>query len=147
MDISRPWPLRTVRVARAGARPSASSAPSAVVQALREHRARQLQERLRAGAAWREHGLSFTTSVGTPLDARSVVRHFHRPLAKAGLPRTPFHVLRHTAASLLLAQGLDLRVVQQVLGHSQIALTANLSAHVMPVLLEEAAERMDKLLR
>jgi integrase len=121
--------------------------PTVVVQALREHRARQLAERLQAGAAWQEHGLVFTTSIGTPLDARNVVRHFHRLLAKAGLPRMPFHVLRHTAASLLLAQGLDLRVVQQVLGHSQIALTANLYAHVMPVLLREAAERMDALLR
>jgi integrase len=81
------------------------------------------------------------------LDARNVVRHFHALLARAGLPRMPFHNLRHTAASLLLAQGLDIRVVQQVLGHSQIALTANLYAHVMPILLKDAAERMDAVLR
>jgi integrase len=123
--------------------------PAAACEALRACQRRQLEERLRLGAAWRgwEHNLVFTTVIGTPLDARSVLRHFHAKLARAGLPRMPFHALRHTAASLLLAQGLDIRAARQVLGHSQIGLTANLYAHVMPVLLEDAAERMDALLR
>jgi integrase len=64
----------------------------------------------------------------------------------AGLPRRPFHKLRHTAASLLLAHEVDIRVVQQVLGHSQISLTANLYAHVLPALLQDAAARMDAVL-
>lgn len=124
-------------------------APSFVLESLKSHRKRQLEERLKLGRAWVgfERDLVFTTTVGTPLYARNLVRHFHRLLDKAGLPRMPFHNLRHTAASLLLAQGLDLRVIQQVLGHSQIALTANLYAHVHPVLLKEAAEKMDRLLR
>ncbi len=73
------------------------------------------------------------------LAARNVVRHYHALLARAGLARRPFHHLRHTAAGWLLAEGADLRVVQQVLGHSQLALTANLYVHVMPTLLREAA--------
>lgn len=121
--------------------------PDVVRDALREHRIRQLQERLLAGQTWQEHGLVFTTTIGTPLDARNVVRHFHGLLETAGLPRMRFHDLRHTAASLLLAQGLELRVVQEVLGHSQISLTANLYAHVMPVLMKEAAAKMDAVLR
>lgn len=122
--------------------------PAVALKALREHRARQLEERLRAGLIWDgSMDLVFTTTRGTPLDARNVVRHFHGLLARAGLPRMPFHNLRHTAAILLLAQGLDIRVVQQVLGHSQIALTANLYTQVMPVLLEDAAKRMDAILR
>ncbi|HZU05719.1 MAG TPA: site-specific integrase [Chloroflexota bacterium] len=116
--------------------------PPPVVEVLRRHRARQLEERLQAGAAWQDSGLVFTSTIGTPLEPRNVVRHFHGLLAKAGLPRRSFHQLRHTAASLLLAQGVDIRVVQQVLGHSQIALTANLYAHVLPVLLREAAQKM-----
>lgn len=108
--------------------------PAVAIEALRAHKLRQLEERLAAGPAWQDSGLVFTTAIGTPLDARNVVRHFHRLLAKAGLPRMPFHNLRHTAASLLLAQGLDIRVVQHVLGHSQISLTANLyaSRHTNP---------------
>jgi integrase len=111
-----------------------------VLDALREHQLRQSAERLAAGAAWQEHGLVFATRIGTPLDARNVVRHYHALLAKAGLPRLRFHDLRHTAASLLLAQGLELRVVQQVLGHSQISLTANLYTHVMPPTMSASAE-------
>lgn len=121
--------------------------PAVAIEALRAHKVRQLEERLAAGPAWRDSGLVFTTAIGTPLDARNVVRQFHGLLARAGLPRMPFHTLRHTAASLLLAQGLDIRVVQQVLGHSQIGLTANLYAHVAPTLLKDAAERMDAILR
>jgi integrase len=121
--------------------------PAVAIEALRAHKRRQLEARLAAGPAWQDSGLVFTTAIGTPLDARNVVRHFHALLARAGLPRMPFHTLRHTAASLLLAQGLDIRVVQQVLGHSQIALTANLYAHVAPTLLKDAAARMDAMLR
>jgi integrase len=121
--------------------------PGVVLDALREHQLRQSAERLAAGAAWQEHGLVFATRIGTPLDARNVVRQYHALLAKAGLPRLRFHDLRHTAASLLLAQGLELRVIQHVLGHSQISLTANLYTHVMPVLLKEAAAKMDAVLR
>lgn len=122
--------------------------PTVVAEALRAHKVRQLEERLAMGAAWRgwEHDLVFTTTIGTPLDARNVLRHFHALLERAGLPRMPFHTLRHTAATLLLAQGVDLRTVQQVLGHSQISLTANLYTHVLPILLRDAAQRMDSAL-
>lgn len=107
--------------------------PRPVVEALRRHRLRQLEERLRAGEAWRDSGLVFTSTIGMPLEPRNLIREYHALLDRAGLPRRPFHHLRHTAA-LLLAQGSDIRVVQQVLGHSQIALTADLYApcHVRP---------------
>ena len=114
-------------------------------EALRAQRLRQKEERLRAGPAWAETGLVFTTTIGTPLDTRNLVRHFHATLQRAGLPRKRFHDLRHTAASLLLAMGTDLRVVQEVLGHSQITLTADTYAHVLPVLLETALGKMEAL--
>jgi integrase len=124
--------------------------PRAVAEALRAHRARQAAERLRAGALWQPPAwgadLVFTTQTGGALDARNVVRWYHRLLARAGLPRRPFHHLRHTAASLLLAEGCDLRTVQHVLGHSQVSLTADLYTHVMPTLLRDAAARLDAAL-
>jgi integrase len=68
-------------------------------------------------------------------------------LRRAGIPYVRFHTLRHTAASWLLAMGCDIRMVQAVLGHSQISLTANLYTHVVPALLKEAAERMESFYR
>lgn len=67
-------------------------------------------------------------------------------LKKAGLPDIRFHDLRHTAASLLLVQGVQPRVVMETLGHSQISLTMNTYSHVMPVLQREAAEKMGAIL-
>src|SRR5262249_21668358 len=95
--------------------------------------------------AWTDSGMVFTTGVGTPLDPRNVTTYFHRLLDKAELPSIRFHDLRHTCASLLLAQGVPLRVVMETLGHSQISLTADTYTHVMPVLQREAADRMEAL--
>jgi integrase len=122
--------------------------PAMVREALRQHRVRQLEERLAAGPLWEDSGLVFTTAHGAPLDARNVIRLYQeRILPAAGLPRRPFHVLRHSAATFLLASGCDLRTVQQVLGHAQVSLTANLYAHVMPALLRDAADKLDAVLR
>lgn len=120
--------------------------PPSVAQALRDHRRRQLAERLAAGSRWRDSGLVFTTSTGTPLDATNVVRGFRRVLERAALPRMRYHDLRHACASLLLAQGVELRTIMEILGHSQISTTANLYAHVLPVLQRQAAERMEAVL-
>jgi integrase len=82
-----------------------------------------LQERLLAGARWREHNPVFPSTVGTPLAPSNVTHRIRAQLVRAGLPRWRFQDLRHTAASLLLAQGVHPRVVMEVLvmevlGHS-----------------------------
>jgi len=120
--------------------------PAAVAAALREHRSRQVQERLLAGSEWRDHGLVFTTRLGEPLDGTAVTKDFQRCLAAAGLQKMRFHELRHSAASLMLAQGLPLRTVMEVLGHSTITLTANTYSHLLPSLMEEAADAIDRAL-
>ena len=71
---------------------------------------------------------------------------FKKLLSRAGLPSVRLHDLRHTAASLLLAQGAPARVVMEILGHSQIALTMNTYSHVAPEVSREAAERMARML-
>jgi integrase len=116
------------------------------VTALRQHRARQLQERLLVGTQWQENGLVFPSTIGTPLEPRNVHRLFQKAIARAGLPKTRFHDLRHTCATLLLVQGVPARVVMETLGHSQISLTMNTYSHVLPELQREAAEQMDALL-
>ena len=120
--------------------------PAPLVTALRVHRVRQLQERLAAGAQWREQSFVFASRVGTALEPRNLHRAFKRMLKRAGLPDIRFHDLRHSAASLMLAQGVPLRVVMEVLGHSSISLTANTYSHVMPSLVEDATAKVANLL-
>jgi len=86
----------------------------------------------------------FSTRSGTPLEARNVVRAFKTILNKAGLPATTrFHDLRHSAATLLIAQGVHPRTVMEILGHSQIATTMKTYGHVLPETMKDAADRMD----
>lgn len=120
--------------------------PQSVVKALGEHERRQVAERLMAGANWEEHGLVFPTAVGTPLEARSLLRDFRQLIRTGRLPPIRFHDLRHSCATMLLVQGVPARVVMEILGHSDISLTMNTYSHVIPGLRKDAAARMDNLL-
>lgn len=120
--------------------------PETVVKALRCHRVRQLEERLAAGADWRDKGLVFTTGIGTPLDSRNVLGAFKKLLTGAKLRAQRFHDLRHGAATLLLAQGVSARAIMDFLGHSQIGITYNLYSHMIPELRRDAARKMDTIL-
>jgi len=122
------------------------SLPEIAAKALRAHKVRQLEMRLAAGPLWQDFGLVFTTGKATPVEPRNLYRDFRRILKRAGLPAIRFHDLRHSAASLMLAQGIPLRSIQEILGHSSIALTANLYSHVGEQLKREAADAIDALL-
>lgn len=120
--------------------------PGVVTDALRAHKVRQLEDRLVAGSEWQEHGFVFTSRTGTPLEGRNVSRVLATLLKEASLPSIRFHDLRHTAATLLLAMGVDPRTIMETLGHSQISLTLNTYSHVLPAMQREAAKRMDRAL-
>jgi integrase len=120
--------------------------PNSLVQKLKEHRTRQLEEKLIAGPKWQDNGLVFASCVGTPIDPRHVKRRLDPLLKKAGISHYRVHDLRHFYASLLLAQDVQLKVVSELLGHSQISITADLYAHVLPSLRKEAADLMDSVL-
>jgi integrase len=117
--------------------------PASLVAALRSHRARQLEERLVAGDQWLDANLVFSTRLGGPLIGTQVTKHLQHLAHTANIPALRFHDLRHTCATLLLAQQVPARVVMELLGHSQISLTMNLYSHVIPALRKEAAERME----
>jgi len=119
------------------------SLPLALVDTLRQHRVRQNEERLRFGPIWagERWTLVFCDERGLPLDGTAVTRAFQRKLADLGLPAQRFHDLRHAAATFLIAQGVALRVVMEILGHSTIATTADTYGHVMPELQRDATER------
>jgi len=106
----------------------------------------QENERCLAGSKWQETGFVFTTSIGTPIDARSVIRRFHAVLKASALPRIRFHDLRHSAATLLLAQGVSPKYISDLLGHSQVSFTLQTYAPVLPHVQREAAEKMDEIL-
>lgn len=120
--------------------------PDFAVESLRRHRAAQGKERLIAGSSWTDLGLVFATPIGTPLDYSNLRREFRLLLTKAGLPPMRIHDLRHTCATLLLAQGVNPRVVMETLGHSQIGLTLGTYSHVLPEVHRDAATRMNTIL-
>lgn len=120
--------------------------PLALADLLRAHRSAQLQERLAAGSLWQDSNCVFTNSIGGPIDPKADWQAFKALLRRAGLPDARLHDLRHTAASLLLLQGVPARVVMEILGHSQIALTMNTYSHVAPELQEDAISRMNAAL-
>jgi integrase len=119
---------------------------TATVEKLREHYQRQQWERLAAGDRWVENDLIFPTTIGTPSDWRNLVRNFKDLLRASNLPDKRFHDMRHTAATLMLQQGIHPKVVQERLGHSQISMTLDTYSHVLPHMQEEAAEKIDELI-
>ncbi len=120
--------------------------PKRMVSALLEHESTQRRERARRGAGWIETGFIFTTSKGTPIDPRNFYRDFRAICDEAGLGRWHPHELRHSAASLMLAQGVKLHVVSQVLGHSSIRMTSDVYGHLLDPDRREAATAMGALL-
>jgi integrase len=105
------------------------------------------EERANIGPEWQEHGLVFPSEVGTPISPRNLQRHFKLLLVAAKLPATiRIHDLRHSCATLLIAQGVHPRVVMEILGHSQISVTMNTYAHVLPETQREAAAKLEVLL-
>jgi integrase len=135
--------------------PDTVAIPDVMLRALKQHRQRQIEERLHAGNQWkgpeptqdgRPAGIVFTSEVGTVLEPRNVFRWFEGVRERAGLDDKTFHQLRHDCASLLLAQGVPIYAVSQILRHSSPAITARFYAHLTPELQRDAATRMDQLL-
>lgn len=116
------------------------------LEKLRNQQDLQFEELRSAGESWVENDLIFPSTSGTPMDPSNLYHGFKALLKTAGLPDIRFHDLRHTAATLMLQQGVHPKVVQERLGHSDITLTLNTYSHVLPAMQEEAAEKLDELL-
>jgi len=115
---------------------------------LKQHRAKQAEERLRLGAAWEDNNLVFANEAGRPIEATNLVqRSFRRILARADLPLIRFHDLRHTYATLALGRGVHPKVVSDALGHADISTTLNLYSHVTAAMHQQAADALDAVLR
>ena len=116
------------------------------VAALRDHRAAQQTERVAAGESYHDSGYVFTRPNGDPMAPDWLSRYFRQLSDTAGLPPIRLHDLRHGAASLALAAGADLKVVQDMLGHSSIVLSADTYISVLPDVARETAEAIATLI-
>lgn len=110
------------------------------VRALVEHRKRQNAARLLVGPGWQDHGLVFTRADGRPLDPENVSRDFRRRIAQWKMRPIRLHDLRHTWATLALKAGVNVKVVQERLGHSSPVITMKLYQHVTPGMGRDAAD-------
>jgi integrase len=118
------------------------------VQALKRHREAQLEESVPLEGLWQDHGLIFTTQVGTPVNRHNFYSRNFKPLLKrAGLPHTVrFHDLRHTCATLLLSKNVNPKVVSEMLGHANVTVTLDTYSHVLPHMQDGAVDAMDSSL-
>jgi integrase len=116
-------------------------------EALRRQRLRQAELRLATGPSWQDTGYVFTTRTGRPYHASNVYHQFQWLLVKAGLPRMRVHDLRHGTATMLLAKGVELAVIKEILGHASITITADLYAHVVDRLKDDAAAKLGTVRR
>lgn len=119
--------------------------PAPTVAALRAHRKRQAERHL-AASQWAEIGLVFSTGAGKPINPRHVLRSFDAIVKRAGLTRISIHDLRHTHATLLLRDGVPVKVVQERLGHAQASITLDTYAHVIGDMQEKAVDAIDEAL-
>ena len=119
--------------------------PTFVSDVLKQHHTRQVEGHLKVGTKWHEHDLVFCNIYGGYLDPAHVRQRFDKLLKDAGLPDVRFHDLRHSAATILLSMGVPAKVVQEILGHSQISMTMDIYSHVLPDMQQDAMAKMNNL--
>ncbi|HYI58506.1 MAG TPA: tyrosine-type recombinase/integrase [Microlunatus sp.] len=118
-----------------------------LVDDLKVHRRRQAEQRLLLGAGWRDNDLVFPNHIGDPQAPETVSRVFRELVDKAGLPPIRLHDLRHGWATLALEAGIHPKVVQERLGHANIAITLGTYSHVAPTMHESAAATVAGMIR
>jgi integrase len=117
---------------------------NSAVEALKRHSERQAQEMVKMDTLYEDQGLVLASEVGTPLNRQNVTQRSFKPLLlRAGLPKIRFHDLRHTCATLLLGKGVHPKFVQELLGHSTIAITLDTYSHILPGMGDQTVNAMD----
>ncbi|WP_431897218.1 tyrosine-type recombinase/integrase [Nonomuraea sp. bgisy101] len=119
--------------------------PPALLEQLKAHKKIQAAERLKAGERWTDHDLVFTTRLGGPIERTEDWKMWKTILKQAGVRDARVHDARHTAATLLIEQGVHIRVVQEVLGHTRVTTTERYT-HVATMQMKDASGRMDSAL-
>jgi integrase len=121
--------------------------PDFVIAALKAHKEKQEALRLKMGKRWRNKELVICNHFGDVIDTANLTHWFKKLLKQAELPNIRFHDLRHSAATLLLAMDVHPKIVQELLGHSSIAITMDVYSHALPSMHQEAMRKMDGIFR
>ena len=119
--------------------------PPVLVEIVKEHRRRQLENKVRLGGEYQNHGLVFPKQDGRPEDPSNISHRFKALVDRLGLSGLRFHDLRHLHATILLAQGIHPKVVQERLGHQTVTLTLDTYSHVIPTIQKEVVEKLQDL--
>lgn len=120
---------------------------NSVINALKDHRRKQLEARLKLGANYQNFDLVFASDIGTPLLHQNLTRRHFKPIRdNAKLPKIRLYDLRHTTATLLLSAGENPKVVSERLGHASIVLTLDTYSHVLPTMQKEATNKIEKMM-
>lgn len=117
--------------------------PFFAVEVLALHKTRQEEQRRENANVWVDRGLVFATAEGNYIALTTLRRALNGVLKQAGLPHIRFHDLRHSAATILLSRGTHPKVVQEILGHSQVSMTLDVYSHVLPSMQEDVTRRWD----
>jgi integrase len=118
--------------------------PAFLVEMLKQHRVQQVAQKSQA-KTWQERDLVFPNSRGGYLHPNHLGEAFRELLEEAGLPSIRFHDLRHSAATILLSMGVNIKVIQEMLGHSDISITLRVYGHLLPSMQQEAVDRWDSV--
>jgi integrase len=121
--------------------------PETVFQYLQDQKRKQTEKRLLAGSLWTDTGLVFTNDIGNPLDADAVYQSYKRLLASNNLSNIRLHDLRHTAATLMIQNGDDIKTVQEALGHHTAAFTLDVYGHVTNKMKRDSANNMERFIQ
>ncbi len=119
--------------------------PQFLIDLLKAHHVLHMEKRSKVGDAWVDRDLVFSNEVGDFIYPNTLLQQFYKLLEEAGLPRMHFHDLRHSAATILLSQHVQVHMVQELLGHSDIATTLGVYGSVVQSMRKDAADKMDDL--
>ncbi|MDM5188577.1 site-specific integrase [Bacillus sp. DX4.1] len=119
--------------------------PNILVEELKSHCKFVEYEKEKAGDKYTDLDLVLPSKYGKPLDSRSIRRSFYNVTEKLELPKIRFHDLRHTHATLLIQQNVNVKLISERLGHSDIGTTLNTYSHVLPDMQRSVAEKLDEV--
>ncbi|MDP7977748.1 site-specific integrase [Bacillus multifaciens] len=119
--------------------------PNILLEELKSHRQFIDHEKSKVGNEYTDLDLVLPSKYGKPLDQRNIRRAFHHLTEKLGLPKIRFHDLRHTHPTLLIQQNVNVKLISERLGHSDIGTTLNTYSHVLPDIQRSVAEKLDKV--